>query len=103
MGLIAGSVTRIDARREPHIGWNTLDESSDSLFAMAPLPFAYFANGYVCRPVCDSRVIAWTTHERDRFPAAVRHGNTVGVQFHPEKSSDAGVRFVHAFLNEVRK
>jgi glutamine amidotransferase len=103
LGLIAGSVTRIDARRVPHIGWNTLDDSTDPLFAVAPLPFAYFANGYVCRPVCDDHVIAWTTHERDRFPAAVRCGNTVGVQFHPEKSSDAGVRFVHAFLNEVRK
>ena len=103
LGLIAGCVTRIDARRVPHIGWNTVDEPSDPLFTMAPLPFAYFANGYVCRPASDAGVIAWATHERDRFPAAVRRGNTVGVQFHPEKSSGAGIRFVHAFLDEVRQ
>jgi glutamine amidotransferase len=103
LGLIPGAVTRIAARRAPHIGWNTLDEASDALFTAAPLPIAYFANGYVCRPVSDTSVIAWTTHESDRFAAAVRRGNTVGVQFHPEKSSDAGVRFVHAFLNEVRR
>lgn len=103
LGLIPGAVTRIAARRVPHIGWNTLDETHDPLFTAAPLPIAYFANGYVCRPASDTGVIAWTTHESDRFAAAVRQGNTVGVQFHPEKSSDAGVRFVHAFLDEVRR
>jgi imidazole glycerol-phosphate synthase subunit HisH len=103
LGFISGVVTRIEARRSPHIGWNSLDEPEDTLFTAAPLPVAYFANGYVCRPASAETVIAWTTHETDRFAAAVRRGNTVGVQFHPEKSSDAGVRFVHAFLEEVRR
>jgi len=103
LGFIPGTVTRIAARRAPHIGWNTLDEANDPLFAVAPLPIAYFANGYVCRPTSEASVIAWTTHEDDRFAAAVRRGSTVGVQFHPEKSSDAGVRFVHAFLDEVSR
>jgi glutamine amidotransferase len=103
LGVISGPVTRIEAHRVPHIGWNTLDEANDPLFSAAPLPVAYFANGYACRPTSDATVIAWTTHETDRFPAAVRRGSTVGVQFHPEKSSDAGVRFVHTFLDEVRR
>ena len=103
LGLLPGAVTRIAARRVPHIGWNTVDDARDPLFEAAPLPMAYFANAFVCRPESDSEVIAWTTHESDRFPAAVRHGRTVGVQFHPEKSSDAGVRFVHAFLDEVSR
>ena len=102
LGFIPGAVTRIEARRSPHIGWNSIDEPTDPLFTAAPLPVAYFANGYVCRPASTASVIAWTTHETDRFAAAVRRGNTVGVQFHPEKSSDAGLRFVHAFLEEVR-
>ncbi|HMS03242.1 MAG TPA: hypothetical protein PKE51_09720, partial [Gemmatimonadaceae bacterium] len=46
-------------------------------------------------------VIAYTAHETDRFPAAARVGNVVGVQFHPEKSSAAGVRFVRAFLADA--
>jgi glutamine amidotransferase len=103
LGLLPGAVTRLEARRVPHIGWNTLDDTRDPLFAAAPLSIAYFANGYVCRPASDSEVIAWTTHETDRFPAAVRRGSTVGVQFHPEKSSSAGVRFIHTFLDEVRR
>ena len=52
---------------------------------------AYFANGYACRagrsPSC---VIAWTTHESDRFPPRCAAATRSDVQFHPEKSSRAG-------------
>lgn len=103
IGLIPGVVRRLDARRVPHIGWNSVDDARDPLFTRAPLEVAYFANSYVCRPASDDFVTAWTTHESDRFPAAVRHSRTVGVQFHPEKSSGAGVQLIHAFLEEVRR
>lgn len=101
LGFVPGTVTRIAARRAPHIGWNTLDEVSDPLLSAAPLPIAYFANGFVCRPRSTADVIAWTTHETDRFASAVRRGNTVGVQFHPEKSSAAGVAFLRAAVEEA--
>lgn len=103
IGLIPGVVRRLEARRVPHIGWNSVDDARDPLFARAPLQMAYFANSYVCRPASDEAVTAWTTHETDRFPAAVRQGRTVGVQFHPEKSSGAGVQLIHAFLDEVKR
>jgi glutamine amidotransferase len=103
LGFVAGTVTRVRARRSPHIGWNTIETARDPLFEAAPLPMAYFANSYVCRPEPEADVLAWTTHETDRFAAAIRQGNTVGVQFHPEKSSDPGVRFVHSFLDEARR
>jgi glutamine amidotransferase len=103
LGVVPGNVTRLVARRSPHIGWNTIEDVSDRLFEAADLTMAYYANGYACRPASNESVIAWTTHENDRFAAAVRVGNTLGVQFHPEKSSDAGVRFIHEFLDEVRR
>ena len=102
LGIIPGQVSRLSAVRVPQIGWNGLDGARDPLFAAAPLPIAYYANSFVCRPTHDSSVIAWSEHEGDRFPAAVRAGSAVGVQFHPEKSSSAGVRFLHAFLDEAR-
>lgn len=103
LGLVPGRVTRLDARRVPHIGWNTL-ESADDLFARAPLTFAWFANGYACRPAGDdgaARIGAWTVHEHDRFPALLRAARTIGVQFHPEKSGAPGVAFLHACMREV--
>lgn len=103
LGVIPGRVTRLHATRVPQIGWNDVAPvAGEPLFVAAPLPIAYYANSYVCRPLDDRAVIAWTTHEADRFPAAVRAGRTIGVQFHPEKSSVDGVRFLHAFLTDVQ-
>lgn len=100
LGVFPAKVTRIVARRVPHIGWNTLDGAADPVFAESGLTSAYFANGYACR-VDASDVVAWTTHETDRFPASIRRGHVMGVQFHPEKSSAAGVRFLRAALSAL--
>jgi len=102
LGVVAGRVSRLQAQRVPQIGWNALESPHDPLFDVAPLPIAYYANSFVCRPTDASGVIAWSEHEGDRYPAAVRAGTAVGVQFHPEKSSTAGVRWLHAFLDEAR-
>ena len=101
IGIIPGHVGRIVAERLPQIGWNTVDEPTDPLFAGSGLRHVYYANSFVCRPDDPSCITSWSTHEGDRFAASVRRGRTVGVQFHPEKSSRAGVAFVHAFLKEA--
>jgi len=98
LGVVSGRVTRLHARRVPQIGWNALDDVEDAVLERTPLSYAYYANSYVCRPNDQSVVRAWSTHEDDRFPAVVRVGETVGVQFHPEKSSAPGLRFLHACL-----
>ena len=100
--MVSGRVTRLTSKRSPQIGWNSVDDGTDRLLLRAPLPSVYYANGFVCRPDDPSTVTAWSTHENDRFPAMVRAGMTIGVQFHPEKSSRAGVRFIRAFLDEAR-
>lgn len=103
LGVFAGRVTRLSAERVPHIGWNTLDDGFDPLLQESGLTTACYANAFVCRAESPNEVIAWSTHERDRFPAAVRRGPLLGVQFHPEKSSTPGVRFLSAFLDEVAR
>ena len=98
LGVIPGRVVRLQARRVPQMGWNTVDDQRDDLFTSSPIGCAYYANSFVCHPDDESTVAAWTTHDDTRFPAAVRVGNTVGVQFHPEKSGSAGVAFLRAFV-----
>jgi imidazole glycerol-phosphate synthase subunit HisH len=96
LGVVPGRVRKLRTRRVPQIGWNeveTLDEALPTI--------AYFANSYVCEPEDESMIIAYTTHETDRFASVVSVAATVGVQFHPEKSSAAGVAFVHQFVQGV--
>ena len=101
IGVIAGNVRRLGARRVPQIGWNTLEDARDPLVCSSGLDTAYFANSYICEPADRDSVTAWTTHETDRFAAVVRAGRVVGVQFHPEKSSSAGVQLIRDFLAEA--
>lgn len=102
LGVIGGQVERLRARRVPQIGWNAVAAAGagEPLVERAGVTVAYYANSYVCRPSAEASVVAWSTHEGDRFPAAVRVGRTVGVQFHPEKSSAPGVRFLEEFLRQ---
>ncbi len=101
LGLVPGRVAKLTAQRIPQIGWNQLDDVRDPLLRAAALDMAYYANSYVGRPTADGEafVAAWSKHEGDRFPAAVRRANVMGTQFHPEKSSARGVAFVRAFLD----
>jgi glutamine amidotransferase len=106
LGVIAGTVNRLQAATVPHIGWNDV-EPVDSLEDPVIGPatdglVAYFANSFVCDPVDETVVVAWSHVEGCAFPAAVRKGKTWGVQFHPEKSSQPGLAVIDRFLAEVR-
>ena len=103
LGIIEGRVTRLKAQRIPQIGWNAVEVNEQALLHAAPMPYAYYANSYVCRPRNESVVEAWSEHEGDRFPAVVRYVNALGTQFHPEKSSTPGLRFLRAFLDGARQ
>jgi imidazole glycerol-phosphate synthase subunit HisH len=100
LGVLAGRVERLSAKRVPQIGWNTIDDATDPAVARSSLSSAYYANSFAARPLDSLSVVAWSTHESDRFPAIVRVHRTIGVQFHPEKSSRAGIRFLAAALEE---
>ncbi len=102
IGVAEGVVTRLAASRTPQMGWNSFEDARDPLFARARLTTAYYANSFVCRPTDRTAVVAWSRHEEDVFPAMVRVGSAIGVQFHPEKSSAAGLRFLRAAIQDSR-
>lgn len=102
VGLLPGRVRRLQAPRVPHMGWNDVETAPDPLFRGADGLVAYYANSFVCEPDGEDAAIAWTDYGGERFVAGVRRGRTWGVQFHPEKSSEAGLRVIGNFLREVR-
>jgi glutamine amidotransferase len=100
-GLAAfrGNVRKLKARRVPHMGWNDVEISGgDPLFNDIDTMLAYYANSYVADAMDEANVLAWTQYEEERFPAAVRRDKTWGVQFHPEKSGEAGLQIIRNFL-----
>jgi imidazole glycerol-phosphate synthase subunit HisH len=107
LGVLPGRVQRLegDAARRlkiPHVGWNALDVKRGSrlLKGLEPGPHVYFTHSYA-PPVTDACVGA-ATHAQT-FAAAVERDNVFGVQFHPEKSSDAGLQILRNFLEVTAK
>ena len=101
IGFITGNVTRLRTSKVPHMGWNDVVWRDNGNARTASLATAYFANAYICEPEVESSVLAWTTHQDAKFASVVRSANTVGVQFHPEKSSGTGRVFLNALIEDL--
>lgn len=84
-------------KKVPHVGWNSLELHSDSpLFAgISSGSFAYFTHAYYAPVVAATVAVA---EYEERFSAAVARENVMGVQFHPEKSGETGLRVLRNFL-----
>jgi glutamine amidotransferase len=93
LGILPGSVTRLEAPVVPHVGWNTVDVPAGSaLFAGVEQERFYFVHSYAARSVPDALVT--TSEHGSVFAAAVEKGALSATQFHPEKSGDAGARLL---------
>jgi imidazole glycerol-phosphate synthase subunit HisH len=103
LGLLPGrSLGLVDAPTLPHIGWNSVEYvRPHPLFAGIPDgSHFYFVHSYAPAPKDESIVLARTTHGRP-FVSAVASGALYGLQFHPEKSAEAGQRLLANFLRLV--
>ncbi|MCX6650680.1 MAG: imidazole glycerol phosphate synthase subunit HisH [Methanomassiliicoccales archaeon] len=95
LGYLKGRVVRLKAPRVPHMGWNRV-ESEDHIMRNISEPYFYFAHSYHGRPEDYSDV--GHTDYYGEFPTLFHKGNTYGTQFHPEKSSAAGLEFLNGFV-----
>jgi glutamine amidotransferase len=99
IGLLPGTVGEIDAGelKVPHIGWAPLRWERDSRLSAGieqETPF-YFVHSYAARP--DPPDVLGTAVYGERFAGAIEREPLYGVQFHPEKSSAAGLRLLSNF------
>jgi imidazole glycerol-phosphate synthase subunit HisH len=97
--FIEGDVERLQHATLPHVGWNeVVPAKDDPLLDGLREPFhAYYVNSFAPAPAARGAVIARTRYGKP-FAAGVRRLNTWGVQFHPEKSSSAGLRIIGNFV-----
>ncbi|HEY2671171.1 MAG TPA: imidazole glycerol phosphate synthase subunit HisH [Rugosimonospora sp.] len=99
LDLLPGVVSRLDAERVPHMGWNTVAVPDGStLFAgVAAGTRFYFVHSYAARPVEGQGLVAMTEHGTP-FVAAIERGALCATQFHPEKSGDAGAALLRNWV-----
>ncbi|MBO0828632.1 MAG: imidazole glycerol phosphate synthase subunit HisH [Streptosporangiales bacterium] len=103
-----GVVDRLCADVLPHMGWNTVEAPDESLLfaGIDPGERFYFVHSYAARSFdlagarANEPVLTWATHG-EPFLAAVENGPLSAVQFHPEKSGDAGAQLLSNWLKGV--
>ncbi|KAL3632726.1 Imidazole glycerol phosphate synthase hisHF, chloroplastic [Castilleja foliolosa] len=103
LGLIPGVVGRFDSSsgcRVPHIGWNAIKIKKDSeILDDIGSRHVYFVHSYRAIPSdVNNEWVSSTCNYGDEFIASVRRGNVHAVQFHPEKSGEAGLSVLRRFL-----
>ena len=102
LGVLDGSILRIpdkEGLKVPHIGWNSLDiREGASLFKGIPQnAYMYFVHSYYLHSN-DEQDVAATTEYSVNIHASVEHGNVFACQFHPEKSSEMGLKILKNFI-----
>lgn len=95
LGFYRGRVVKLKAERVPHMGWNSV-RSEDRILEGVESPFFYFAHSYNGMPTED--IAIGSTDYFGQVPSLFLKGNTYGTQFHPEKSSGSGMRFLRNFV-----
>jgi glutamine amidotransferase len=105
LGFFPGRVRRFDVGlKVPHIGWNQvhIHRQSPLLDGLADDSYAYFVHSYYVEPTEDDDILATTDYGLD-FASIVGRGNVFGIQFHPEKSQDVGIRILSNFVAMIEE
>lgn len=107
LGIFSGSIRRFpEGMKVPHMGWNQLQITPGSrLFeGVTPEPFVYFAHSYYL-PAGDGLAArpAALSEYGSNFVAAIEDRNISGVQFHPEKSGEIGLRVLKNFSDQIER
>lgn len=98
LALLGGTVTRLEAPKLPHIGWNLVRFERDSALTegLGEAAAFYHVHSFACRPADDADVVGRAQYG-ERFASIVERGALFGTQFHPEKSSVDGLALLRNF------
>ncbi|ELP32857.1 imidazole glycerol phosphate synthase subunit HisH [Rhodopirellula baltica] len=100
LGVLGGDVVAFELPAEfkvPHMGWNAVNvKGAGADLGIQSGTHFYFVHSYFVRPA-DPSVVALTCDYGGEFCAAVRRGNLMATQFHPEKSQGDGLRLMQRF------
>lgn len=108
LGIIPGKVRRFQPEpdiRIPHMGWNQLEFTQPDCplwMQLSENPQVYFVHSYYVEPIDPAIRAATVTHGSQQVTAAIARDNMMAVQFHPEKSSTAGLQILSNFVTLLK-
>lgn len=108
LGQWPGVVAKLESPKLPHMGWNNVDSAAGSkLFAGIEDELFYFVHSYAAKdfslqvdPPFIAPAVSYAEYG-EKFVAAVENGPLTGVQFHPEKSGEAGISLLRNWLGTI--
>lgn len=102
LGILKGAVQGFHSKgvKVPHMGWNdlTIIKKHPILQGVRSGEYFYFVHSYYGKPVSSNATLAVCQYGAESFPAVVGNDHIFAVQFHPEKSQDAGLRVLKNFI-----
>ena len=103
LGLLPGKILKIPetpGMKVPHMGWNSLkiDPNSRLFKGIPDGNYVYFVHSYYLKAGSED-IVAATTEYGTHIHAAVEKGNLYACQFHPEKSSQTGLKILENFIS----
>lgn len=103
LDILPGKILKIPAKegfKIPHMGWNSLDvKPGAKLFkGLEGNPYVYFVHSYYLK-AADENIVAASTEYTTHIHALVESGNVFACQFHPEKSSEVGLKILKNFAS----
>lgn len=106
LNLIEGEVNKIKTKEKlPHIGWNQIKIGNKNSLLLKEInnhEYFYFVHSFVVRPINPVIISATTDYGGDEFCSTLSYNHIYGTQFHPEKSSQAGIKIYENFVWEIR-
>ena len=103
LGLLKGNIKKLEGSiKIPHMGWNSLsfETYTPLLHGASENKYVYFVHSYYAE-VCEKGIVnAYSMYEK-KIPAIVSKGNIFGMQFHPEKSGEYGMKLLKNFVEVV--
>ena len=98
LSILKGEVKKFSTKKVPQIGWNKIETLKNNSFLKND--YFYFVNSYYVKPDDDS-IISSYSHYFGKFCASIEIDNICACQFHPEKSSYAGINFFQNWIQKI--
>lgn len=103
LSLLKGQVLPLppaQVLRIPHIGWNSLNFTQNHSITqnINNLAQVYFVHSYYCAPEDRAQIVAYAEVNGFKVPAIIKSENVYGMQFHPERSGQVGLKLLENFL-----